>query len=394
MIDMKNKKNYVVKNMLCMIGMVSAVLILVLCQKKESYATPIEASFATIHNIEGKEVSNLSTVLDFSRCRISNYELFVEQMALFPYLTRVELYNSNLTNQQMEGLMQRYPNVKFVWTINLANYWKVKTDQVAFTTNKGDGPNLRNADVAQLKYCTDMVALDIGHNWVSDISFVEYMPNLRILILVDNWISDLSPIAKCKDLVYLETFVNPIKDVSALTNLVNLIDINISYNRFTDITPILNKPRVERLFVTHCGLTREQLKQLEEEYPNAQIEYTVKQSIDAGWRKVDRYKAMRQMFKTNTVSELFMTDVDRIAYYQDVFDAEYYAMRYPEVVLQVGNDPIDLLYYFLDTGIAQGHQACEQFWIVEYQLARADLYASYGSDLNKYFMNYIGTSER
>lgn len=382
------------KRMLFVVGTMSLILLSILFFKQETKATQVEAKLATIYDIEGKQVSNLSAVLDFSGCRISNYELFTEQLALFPNLSRVELYDSNLTNEQMEGLMQRYPNVKFVWTIRLANYWKVKTDQVAFSTNKGPGPNLRNADVEQLKYCTDMVALDIGHNWVSDISFVEYMPKLRILILVDNWVNDLSPIAKCKDLVYLETFVNPITDVSALTNLVNLIDINISYNRFTDITPILNKPRVERLFVTHCGLTREQLTQLEQEYPNAQIEYTVTQSIDAGWRTVDRYKAMRQMYKTNTVSELFLTDVDRLAYYQDVFDASYYAQRYPEVVRQVGDDSIDLLYYFLDTGISQGHQACERFSIIEYQLERTDLYPFYGSDLDKYFMNYIGTSER
>lgn len=386
---MKNQKRFFL-----VIATVSLVLLSMVFVKQRTEATQIEAKLATIYDVEGKKVSNLSAVLDFNGCRISNYENFVEQLALFPNLRRVELYDSNLTNEQMEGLMQRFPDVKFVWTIRLANYWKVKTDQVAFSTNKGPGPNLRNTDVAQLKYCTDMVALDIGHNWVSDISFVEYMPKLRILILVDNWISDLSPIAKCKDLVYLETFVNPIKDVSALTNLVNLIDINISYNRFTDITPILNKPRVERLFVTHCGLTREQLTQLEQEYPNAQIEYTVTQSIDAGWRTVDRYKAMRQMYKTNTVSELFLTDVDRISYYQDVFDADYYAEKHPEVVREVGDDSMALLYYFLDTGISQGHQACESFSIIEYQLERTDLYASYGSDLNKYFMNYIGTTER
>lgn len=386
---MRNKKR-----LLLVAGAICFMLMSALTVVQETKATQVEAQLATIYDIEGKKVSNLSSILDYNGCRISNYELFKEQLALFPNLSRVELYDSNLTNEQMEGLMQRYPEVKFVWTIKLANYWKVKTDQVAFTTNKGPGPNLRNADVEQLKYCTDLVALDLGHNWISDISFVEYMPKLRILILVDNWVSDLSPIAKCKDLVYLETFVNPIKDVSALTNLVNLIDINISYNRFTDITPILNKPRVERLFVTHCGLTREQLNQLEAEYPNAQIEYTVTQSIDAGWRTVDRYKAMRQMFKTNTVSELFMTDVDRLSYYQDVFDAEYYAEAYPEVVQQVGSDSIDLLYYFLDTGITQGHQACPDFSIIEYQLERTDLYPQYGSDLEKYFMNYIGTSER
>ena len=340
--------------------------------------------------IAGRTLSSLMPVLDFNNCKISDYEAFAIELSQFPCLTRVELCGSNLSNEQMEGLQNLYPNVKFVWNLRLGNYWTVRTDQVAFTTNKGPGPDLTSADVEQLKYCTDMVALDIGHNAVKDVSFLNYMPKLRILILVDNRVSDLTPVASCKDLVYLETFVNPIRDITPLTNLVNLIDVNISYNRFTDITPILHKPRLERLFVTHCGLSQVQLDQLKAEYPNAQIEYTVSQSIDAGWRLNPRYKAMRTMYKTNTVSDLFMTDTDRILYYMDVFNYEYYVTRYPEVVAVVGNDPLQLLYYFLDYGVAQGQQASETFSVVAYMMYNPELQELYGDDLNKYFMHYMG----
>lgn len=339
--------------------------------------------------IAGRTVSSLSPTLDFNKCKITDYEAFVRELGQFPCLTRVELCGSNLSNEQMEGLQNVYPNIKFVWTLNLGNYWTVRTDQVAFSTNKGKGPDLTNADVEQLKYCTDMVALDIGHNAVSDVSFLRYMPKLRILILVDNRVSDITPITACKDLVYLETFVNRITDITPLTNLVNLIDVNISYNRFTDITPILNKPRLERLFVTHCGLSQIQLEQLKAEYPQAQIEYTVTQSIDAGWRLNPRYKAMRTMYKTNTVSDLFMTDTDRILYYKDVFNYEYYVTNYPEVVAMVGNDPLKLLYYYLDTGVSQGQQASEEFSVVAYKVYNPELVEVYGDDYSKYFMHYM-----
>ncbi|MBQ7944722.1 MAG: hypothetical protein IJ326_11755 [Lachnospiraceae bacterium] len=343
--------------------------------------------------LEGKVVSNLSTTLDYNKATINDYEKFVTALQQFPYLTRVELCESNLTNEQMEGLQNTYPNVKFVWTLYLKNYWKVRTDQVAFCTNKGirdDEPMLYSEDVAQLKYCTDMVALDLGHNRIKDISFVEYMPNLRILILVDNRLADLSPVAHCKKLEYIETFVNRITDFSALANLANLRDVNICYNRFSDITPLLNKPRLERLFVSHCGLSTEQLDQLKAEYPDVQINHTVTQSIHGGWRKVDRYYAMRKMFKSNTVSELFTTDADWFAHYANVFDLEYYITNHPEVVEQAGTDPMEILYYFLDYGIALGHQASPNFSIAAYKEYNTELYPFCGDDLNAYFRHYMG----
>lgn len=339
--------------------------------------------------INGRTVLNTESFLNFNNTSIVSFDVFKVELSQFPLLNRVELCGSNLSNAQMEDLQHTYPNVKFVWSIKLGNYWTIRTDQVAFSTNKGPGPNLTNADTEQLKYCTDLVALDIGHNAVSDISFVRYMPNLRILILVDNRVRDLTPIESCKNLVYLETFVNPITDITPLTNLVNLIDLNISYNRFNDIQPLLNKPRLERLFVSHTGLSMAQINELQAEYPNIHVEYQVTQSIDGGWRKVDRYKAMRTMFKTNTVSDLFMTNVDRLAYYSNVFQYDYYVQRYPEVVAAVGADPITLLDYFIDHGLSQGQQASPTFSIVDYATFNPNLVEAFGLDYNLLFKHYM-----
>lgn len=348
----------------------------------------IVQTFPTVM-INGRQEASSATFLDFNKATILDFNSFVVELGQFPFLTRVEMCGSNLSNEQMEFLQNTYPNVKFVWSLRLGNYWTVRTDQVAFSTNKGPGPNLTNADVEQLKYCTDMVALDLGHNRVSDISFLYHMPKLRILILVDNRVSDLTPVASCKDLVYLETFVNPIKDITPITDLVNLLDLNISYNRYTDNQPILHKPRLERLFVSHTGLSMAQINELQAEYPNIHVEYQVKESVDGGWRSIPRYRAMRTMFKTNTVSELFMTDIDRFAYYANVFDYGYYVTAHPEVVALVGNDPLQVLYYFIDHGVAQGHQASPTFSVMDYALYNADLHDLYGVDLKAYFNHYM-----
>lgn len=362
--------------------------LMVFAEEKVNVPEEIIQTFPDVM-INGVLVNSSISFLDFNKKQIADFNTFVNELGQFPFLTRVEMCGSNLSNEQMEFLQNTYPNIKFVWSLRLGNYWTVRTDQVAFSTNKGPGPNLTSADVEQLKYCTDMVALDLGHNRISDISFLYHMPKLRILILVDNRVSDLTPVASCKDLVYLETFVNPIKDVTPITNLVNLLDLNISYNRFTDIQPILHKPRLERLFVSHTGLSMAQIQELQAEYPNLHVEYQVKESIDGGWRKVPRYRAMRTMFKTNTVSELFTTDADRLSYYAMVFNYDYYVNLHPEVVQQVGSDPLEVLYYFINYGVAQGHQASPTFSIMDYAVYNTDLHESFGVDLNAYFNHYI-----
>ena len=68
-----------------------------------------------------------------------------------------------------------------------------------------DYVRLTSADIEVLKYCTDLQALDLGHQAITDISVIgDYLTQLRILILVDNKVNDLTPLSKLKHLHYLE----------------------------------------------------------------------------------------------------------------------------------------------------------------------------------------------
>ena len=159
-----------------------------------------------------------------------------------------------------------------------------------------------------LKYCTDLRALDIGHQAVTDISVIgDYLPELRILILADNRISDLTPLSKLKHLHYLEFFVNRVSDLSPLAECRELVDLNISYNyRISDITPLLDLPLLERLWLESCPISDEKVDILRERYPNSKIIKYGKGSVDQGWRSHPRYRAMIEMYhKKNFISELF-----------------------------------------------------------------------------------------
>ena len=84
--------------------------------------------------------------------------------------------------------------------------------RVAVTNLKGEVvqtfPNARDEMLAELKYCTKLKYVDIGHNGFKDLSFVEYLPDLEVLILENDDVSDLSPLVHCQKLEYLDPFTN------------------------------------------------------------------------------------------------------------------------------------------------------------------------------------------
>lgn len=246
---------------------------------------------------------------------VQGIDYLTDALSRFGRLKKVDMCDCGLDNETMEGLTKRFPDIKFVWKVTLG-LWTIRTDCVAFSTLK-DGTityRLTNDDVKVLKYCTDMVALDLGHNKVTDISFLQYMPELRILILVDNrveghddqYISDLSWLKYTPKLRYLEFFVGSVSDISFLYDLPELVDLNISYNPISEVEYLMKLPKIERLYLEHTLLTEEDYKLLQEIYPDAQVVYYGEGSVDQGWREHERYFAMIDMFHNNYVHELFL----------------------------------------------------------------------------------------
>ena len=129
---------------------------------------------------------------------------------LFPKLKRLDMSNCAATNEEMASLRSDYPDINVVWLLRMGR-WSLKTDATAFSVLIYDYSHRRltSEDIQVLQYCTQLQALDIGHQAVTDISVIgDYLPELRILILADNQVSDLTPLTKLKHLHYLEFFVN------------------------------------------------------------------------------------------------------------------------------------------------------------------------------------------
>ena len=79
--------------------------------------------------------------------------------------------------------------------------------------------------------------------------------------------------------------------------------------------------------------------------------------------------------------------------YSAVFDAAYYANRYPDLKAAFGNDESALLQHFIQYGMAEGRQGSSQFDVYSYKNLYPDLRAAFGNNLKSYYMHYISNGK-
>ena len=152
--------------------------------------------------------------IDMGSQRVVQWDAFYTFLRKFPNLKKVDMFATEVYRTKINEIKAEFPDVEFGWTMRISEH-TIRTDQTAFSTlhnNKSD-PH-RSVDFSILRYCTRLLALDIGHNLVEDVSFLHYLPQLRVLILACNInLRDITPLRELTDLEYLELFKNDIHDI-------------------------------------------------------------------------------------------------------------------------------------------------------------------------------------
>ncbi len=264
----------------------------------------------------GTTVDSATTEADISNIVVESTDAVSQKIAFLPNLTQLVMCNCGLSDEQMETLIAAHPSVKFVWLIKVGG-WEMRTDVKAFSKGNrktfeggeyvGDGKtNFTSEDLAPLKYCTDLIALDLGHgSRITDLSILQYLPKLRFLILAMNRITSIEELKYCPELEYVEIFQNYISDWSPLTSLKKLTHLNCSTNygkdedgnrTYPDYTVLKQMTQLQRLWVIRSGLTEEQLIDLRAALPNTVINTSGSHSTSEGWRDNDLYVEMQGLF--------------------------------------------------------------------------------------------------
>lgn len=274
-----------------------------------------EVSFIFTLDVCGRTVTKETEFLDLSNTDISSLALIEETVQCMPNLKRIDMCGCGFSNDEMGMLFDKYPEVRFVWELDLKGR-KLRTDAVGFSTlNPGKYVNenstesykravkaanktrLYTEDIQVLRYCPDLIALDLGHNYIDDLTVLRNLPNLQILIIADNKITDISVFKELPNLVYVEFFMNSVTDISPLADHAALLDLNFCNNKVADILPLLTMPSLERAWCAGNKFSRAEGKSIQEQLPDCIVDYTARDDTADGWREHERYEWMRAYVK-------------------------------------------------------------------------------------------------
>ena len=232
----------------------------------------------------------------FEKTQFKNIDALKAFAARFPNLKRLEIGVSDLSNEELATFRTESENFELVWTMKFAK-WQVKTDATAFSTlNNGDYKK-PSETFECLKYCTNLLALDLGHNKITDLYFLDGMTSLRYLILADNRIEDISILATMPDLEYVELFFNRITDLNALSGMEHLKDLNVCFCPISDYSALETLPQLERLWISTDSLKKTDHEAIRILLPECEINFKTKNAVAEGWREHPHYEVIKQTFR-------------------------------------------------------------------------------------------------
>ena len=230
---------------------------------------------------------------------LSAFESFLKG---FSQLKRVNMFSTTVDKKQIARLTASFPEITFGWTISIANgKHLIRTDQTAFSTLHGECVRHTSEDLDVLRYCTALKALDLGHNSLTDVSFLAPLKELRVLILADNRnISGLDALAGLENLEYLELFTCNLRDISFLSGLTGLQDLNLANNGIRDYSVLFGLTGLRRLWIADMGvnISAQKMRELQEAMPDAVI-MTSGHPTANGWRTDSHYDTIYEIFHSN-----------------------------------------------------------------------------------------------
>lgn len=250
--------------------------------------------------IWGQTVSNAGGALDalqeldLSESEYGSLSQVEEGMEYFPEIKQVFLGECGIDNEEIAAFREKVrPDYKVVWTVVCGSkkngFYPLRTDETYFMPLKQGIYYFFDEDAYNVRYCEDMIAIDVGHMSIKDISFVSNMPNLKYLILAHTQVSDITPISSCKNLVFLELDWTPVKDYTPLQGCTALEDLNIG-KYGPDVTPICEMKWLKNVWVIFRPGAASKLASA---LPDTKIVSQGNATVASGWRNLPNYFAMR-----------------------------------------------------------------------------------------------------
>lgn len=240
----------------------------------------------------GKTHSSNDTEIDYSGLSVSPSDVEAA-MAYYPDAEKVIMADCGIDNETMAAFREKMrPSYKVVWKV-MCRTIPVRTDDVFFHPYQHDIYNVFDDDLVNLKYCEDMICVDLGHNSLHHCDWAAYMPNLKYLILAWNiYLDDITGLSNCKELVYLELGWTQVRDFTPLLGCTKLEDLHLKYV-YSDPGAIHEMTWLKHIFWEGCKPVYQQA--LTESLPDTYILFGGENSQTKQWRKLPNYYAQRDV---------------------------------------------------------------------------------------------------
>lgn len=257
-------------------------------------------------SIYGVPVTSLDEEVDLSGIQVGSTAEIENALQYMPRLKKVIMSDCGIGDEDMDALNKRHENVRFVWTVYFGKMindkmYSLRTDSDHFISSlhfgyESDRQDLDDETVQPLKYCTDLVALDLGHQHFTNLDFIRDMKKLRYLITADGNVEDISVLAELPELYFAELFLCPIKDFSPLLECENLRHLNICHCWPEDMEVIKQLTQLERLWFMSAALSYQDILDIRAALPHVETQLGVEGTATGGtWRYVDAYYEMRDI---------------------------------------------------------------------------------------------------
>ena len=248
----------------------------------------------------GVTVNTNATEIDLSEIEMESVDEVENSLKYFNNLEKVVMFKCGISSEDMDALWKRHPETRFVWGALIGGTY-FRTDETTFMPWKQgyarDGSRgITDEECVELKYMVDMVCMDIGHQAITDLSFLYYMPNMEYLMFCETKVADITPVGSLKKLKFLEMWMTEVTDLSPLAGCTALEDINFTRLAIEDLTPLYDLP-LQNIWLSRWKVSKESLADLEAQFPDAKIVSRGDWPTTFGWRLLPNNRAQRDLLE-------------------------------------------------------------------------------------------------
>lgn len=246
---------------------------------RETYPNAV---FQWSKNLFHQELSSDTEELDISGMKFESIREVEAQTDYLPGLKKLTMCDTELPNEDIAAFRERSRSrFQVIWNVKIRDF-DLRTDAVWFKPS-AFSKEVRDCDMRNMKYCEDMLYVDMSRHYVRNIDWVKGTPHLRYLVITGSPLRDIQPLRWAKELKFLDLSENDLRDLRPLQDCTALEDLNLSAV-FADISPVSQMTWLKNLRIS------QDQSSLQNQLPDTAINA-------ASWRQLQNYKDMLKVME-------------------------------------------------------------------------------------------------